>query len=418
MDFARFLALSLIFSFLPFAQATESSWFDKGALGGHQVQILPNGVATHRARIRLIEQSTRSIYLSSFAFLGDQAALEIADRLCRKAEEGVDVRLLLDNYESKVFEKHARKLRDCGAKVLFFNTRVWFLPHFVYAAHEKLLISDGREFIVGGSGYGNKYFRASRQSGSTWHDLDALVRGPGACWFHNRFIETWRESVSRDRNARFRFIPSRYIEDFLYGEDQFESCSAEVVGKSNVLSVYGNPLFADEVDTLQVHINAILSSRRSIRLYSSYFVPSEELVDALLQARKNGVRVTIITNSPWSSDEVRYVQIGMLRAASVLAKAGVKVMVWNRKSMNHRKGGVYDNRWAYFGSFNLDRRGSDYSSESMIFTDDRDVVDQMNEEINEDLKHTILLTPNYVQRLLESYGWFDVAISKTIAKFL
>src|SRR6185436_39287 len=67
-----------------------------------------------------------------------------------------------------------------------------------------------------------------------------------------------------------------------------------------------------------------------------------------------------------------------------LRQAGVQVHLWPRPSTMHRKGVVFDGRFAYFGSDNLDRRGQDRNSESVIFSDDVDAVRQMARDLDRD----------------------------------
>ena len=431
-------SVSLCVLNVTFAQSASAEdgteWYERFAQPGHSLKILPTGAELTRARLELIERAQKTIYLSTYMFLPDEAGYELLAKLCEKAQKGIDVRLLVDSYGSKPLRKlkYVENIRSCGIRLMFFNPPRWGLLEIPYALHEKLLVIDGTTLLMGGDGVGRQYKAASRDS-NVWHDLDLQVTGPAACWFHKRFIETWTTSTNRTIDSerdlgsssgtadtpytrKEPFTPEEL--DQLFGIDQMQSCEPVQGGNSRLLPLIGNPLFKTERPLLEAHLAAVKASKKEIRLYAPYFIPHEKFTEALLDARKRGVEVTVLTNSPASNDEKGTIMIGMFYKVRQLLNAGVKIRLWQKPSTLHRKGGVYDGRWAYFGSDNLDRRAQEYSSESLAFTDDPEIIRQMQSELDQDIPFTEPVTNQFIEKYLEGSSFWSKLITKLIVNYM
>jgi len=409
-------------------------------MGGHSLRLLPNGSAVNDARTALIQNAQRSIFIAAYAFMGDEAGKAIINQLCEKASQGVDVRLLLDSYGSKDLRKRRleKSIRACGIRLIFFNPPRWALFDVAYVLHEKLFLVDGESVLIGGSGYNNRYRKADRTS-TVWHDMDLSIVGPVACWYHKQFVDSWRKSADRTIES-YRALqgmpgqeplvdelgnPVPPPEPFtakekarLFGLEYITDCDPVVAGSSNIIPLYANPFFSKARPLLDAHVAAIANSHTEIRLYAPYFIPHSRFAEALLDARQRGVKITILTNSPDSNDENATVMIGMFNAVRKLIRAGVDIRLWEPKSTMHRKGGIYDGKWAYFGSDNLDRRGQEYSSEALAFTDDPELLAQLSGEIDEDVRLSQPLTEDYIDEYLSQVPEYLKWITRIIRRYL
>ncbi len=394
-------------------------WFDSRALGGHALKLLPDGISLTASRLETIAHAQRSIYISAFSYHDDAAAREITGLLCTKARAGVEVRLLLDHRAAKPFLKHAKALRACGARVLSYNPWNWGITYFRESLHEKLLIVDGEHVILGGSGYANWYAKASRDS-LRWHDLDVKVSGPAACWYHHRFIKNWRNTANMEIRPFRKIYQGKHgaeILERLYGLAKFESCKYVAYGKSRVYPLQQNPMFEDGHWLLSAHLAAVHASKHTVTLYSPYFVPDVSLMRALLDARARGVQVTVLTNSGVSSDE-RATFEGMAVKVDVLLRAGVDLRAWGHPGMLHRKGGVFDGRWAFFGSDNLDRAASFYNSEAISYTDDPVFVRELSANLDEDLRGSTPFTTKMLKDIRRKKSFFYGIYVSIIGRYL
>ena len=108
-----------------------------------------------------------------------------------------------------------------------------------------------------------------------------------------------------------------------------------------------------------VYLYSIAAARKNIRISHSYFVPDNLLVEALLGARKRGVKIEIITPGVIDANVVRRAS----RARwNELLKAGVEFYEY-QPTMIHTKSMVVDGLVALFGSSNFDARSSEINEE-------------------------------------------------------
>ena len=66
------------------------------ARGKHKIELYADGQRAYGSLLSLIERATHSIHVETFILGRDRVGRAIVDALSRKAEEGVQVRLLLD----------------------------------------------------------------------------------------------------------------------------------------------------------------------------------------------------------------------------------------------------------------------------------------------------------------------------------
>jgi cardiolipin synthase A/B len=406
-------------------------FFTTRAIGGNTLRMLPTGGFIDQARQALIRGAQRSISISAYAWEDDEAGRGFFGLVTERAQAGIDVKIVVDNFGARSIRKYQQMLRADGVRLLFFNPgALWYPQHWIMGMHEKLLIVDGQHLVMGGSGWSHPYRVSSRDS-DVWYDLDVQIEGPAAAWFHNSFNELWQRASMVDRDSDTSAVthgPTVGADEFddglderraaadyraRYGVDSLYTATAPSVGSVALLPLHGNPLFTDERPILDTYLAAIAATADGgrIRLYSPYCVPVPKLIDALLAARARGVSVEILTNSLDSTDGGGVLIAGMYEATRSLRAAGVGVHLWPRKSLMHRKGGVFDGRWCYFGSDNLDRRGTEKQTETVVFTDDAQAVAAMAAALDADLALAPALTPADEARDLARIGGFQHSLA-------
>ncbi len=381
------------------ALASDQQWYQEKALSGNQMQLLVTGAETQRARLGLIRLARNSLYLSAYIFKNDSYAKLYVDKLCQRARQGLDVRLLLDNHGGRKSTDFLPELESCGVRVIYFNPPNWDLGDVMYTIHEKLMIADGQWLVIGGSGFANEY-RNFGKDDATWYDLDLLVKGPAACWYQRQFNKNWDRSA---KTGAFAGSSPQYLEHF-YGLYSAKDCTPDTSGTLQALPIYSNPLFDEDSregkelhHNLKTQLRAIQGTKQSMRLYAPYFVPHPDLVQALVDARSRNVEVTVITNSYDSIDpEGRPVILGTFATTKPLLDAGVKILAWPKYSVLHRKAGIFDNTLAYVGTDNLDRRGVEYQSESSLYTDAPEIINTLTAQFNEDAAISIPFEARYI----------------------
>jgi putative cardiolipin synthase len=102
-------------------------------------------------------------------------------------------------------------------------------------------------------------------------------------------------------------------------------------------------------------LRAILAAEREIVLQSPYFVLTPAAEEALVDAAARGVRITILTNSPASSDSPPTQAAFLKQWPRFLARAPTaRLFVVAEARLMHSKVSVIDGVMSFVGSYNLD----------------------------------------------------------------
>lgn len=399
------------------------SWFDRGAYDGHRIKLFNSGQEFYDDRMAALDQARSTVYVATFIWEDDHTGRSFAYKLCHLARRGLEVRILLDWKGARIpTDSYANALRNCGAFIIYFNPPAWDLAGLPKVLHEKLLIIDGEIVYTGGSNFGDNYTDWSATS-KIWYDRDARVDGPIACWYHRRFVESYRQSVSAILSMNMDPFTgetrSQEWTEHFYGRRNLRGCTPVSKGTARAMPLHYNPVFWPDRPIKETYKKAFRSAHELVRIYSPYFVPGKEMVDAMLAARARGVRIQVLSNSRRSVDEQPMVAAGVYFAARSLIDAGVEVRLWNGPSMMHRKGQIFDGKVASLGTDNFDRHSLEHASENMVFTDDENTVAELTTGFDADFATAHPLTRETVRtEVIAQFSGFERWLANLLLDYL
>jgi cardiolipin synthase len=398
-------------------------WFSKLAYDGHKLKLIKEGSEALNERIKLIQSANRSILLSTFIYDIDESSEQITGNLCLKAKWGVDVRIIVDSVGGrKFYNKEAENLRKCGVGIQLFSPGTWDLLDVVKTMHEKLLIIDGTTVYMGGRGIQNSYHDV-KPAHKFYHDVDVVIQGPVACWYQFKFIDNYHKARQenepcRDSSCRPR---SAEYEQYLYGKKDYPACYPINRGHSKVIPLFGNPIFDKSKTPIEdIYIKALenLEMGAKVKLYAPYFVPTKRFGAALIKAKKEKkAQVSVITNSIESNDEGVSILVAMSYEVGYLLDEGIDIRLYPGPMTVHSKIGIFGGKYGHVGSDNLDNRGQHYQTESVIFTDDEQIVKQLEEEFDEHYIRTRPLTKEYIERIRKEPNFFIKIFSESFREY-
>lgn len=308
---------------------------------GNKVTLLNDGQATYAAMFHAIQLAKDHINLETFIIEDDEVGRSFADLLLQKQAEGVQVRLIYDSIGSlKTPTAFFQRLRSAGVQVVEFNPLNPFKTHSFWLLknpdHRKMLIIDGTVAIAGGINISSVYSsslsgRKAKGSSLPWRDTDVQIEGPAVAEFQRLFLDTWQKQKGPDISEGKFFPPLKEIGTAL-------------------VRVVGSTPGEDNRITFVVYVSAFTFAEHSIHLTNAYFIPDDQILNALAAAAKRGVDVKIIlpstTDSSMALNAARY-------NYSALLQAGVKIYE-RRNAILHAKTAVIDGVWSTVGSTNLD----------------------------------------------------------------
>ncbi len=308
-------------------------------LRGNTVKPLFNGDQAYPTMLEAIDGAETSVYLCTYLFDTDDLGMKFVDALCRAADRGVDVRVLVDAIGER-YSTGSRVSKYLGKNKAIKVAR--FLPLVLNLRrlrinlrnHRKILIVDGVKGFTGGMNIGGRNLVNDPDNPHKTADLHFSVTGPVVHALEDMFFEDWNFATG---------------EDPPWGED--ETCPHEPTGEAMCRAISDGPNEDFEVLTW-ILVGALSAARERIQIITPYFIPSRELLSALNAAALRGVRVDILLPSKNNVPPAAWAAQAML--GEVLTY-GTKVYQ-QPEPFNHSKLLIVDEFYVLLGSANLDPR--------------------------------------------------------------
>ncbi len=284
-----------------------------------------------------LEKAEKYIFLEYFIIQEGVLWGSILDILRRKAQQGVDVRVIYDDVGCMYTlpRDYPAALERMGIKCRVFSPLVPVLSiRQNNRDHRKIMVIDGKAAFTGGMNLADEYINQIERFGH-WKDSAVLLRGDAVWSMTVMFLSMWSHYAGVEE-AFEEFHPRKW---------------KQKEGAGWVQPYTDTPLDNEKVSQA-VYLNLICKARHSIYITTPYLIVDEATNTALCNAAKCGVDVRIIT--PHIPDK-RYV-FEVTRAHYLpLLEAGVKIYEYT-PGFIHAKNFVVDGEYATVGTVNLDYR--------------------------------------------------------------
>lgn len=386
-----------------------------------------------QARVDLIQQAQRQIDASYYWIDDDQVGALFLSRLRAAALRGVRVRLLVDAAHNDIPPAVERCLVASGVQIREFHPHRRGQPAWLNRRmHDKTLIIDATHLIVGSRNIRNSHFGLAKLN---YVDRDSYLRGETArqaqryfdcVWSSDQVFPTEFESSLlqrlRQRRPDAADASQEQSPEFGGGVCPLPSpCCPELwLAAGQGLSICGEPIeldgprdgLADDCQTAcarfaydprglkgeprgisEQMLRLIDRARGSIVLETPYFVMSAAFRRALAAALDRGVRVTLLTNSLASTDQL-LVAATFTNQKHWLLSRGVRIWELAGPDHLHAKTAVIDSQIAYVGSYNFDPRSEYLNTETGVVVDDPAVAALVAESIGEHLRRAYRFCPD------------------------
>jgi len=337
----------------------------------NDVQILVNGEQKFPEVIKAIEQAKHHIHIEYYIFEDDEIGRAIEAVLCRKAQEGVTVRFIYDDFGSRTIRKKmVRRLRAAGAKAFAFHKIIFIAlaNRLNYRNHRKIIVVDGVVGFVGGINVSDRYINdPQRPQQLYWRDTHLRIEGPGVHYLQYLFLADWNFCANEQVQPDHSLFP-----------------------KENIFHPKGNKIVqmaasgpdSDRPTILFSLLQAIHLAQEEILITTPYFIPGESIQEALIVSALGGLKVKLLV--PGDSDSV-FVNTAARSYYGELLKAGVEIYLY-RKGFVHAKTMVTDSKVAIVGSANMDYRSFDLNFEVNAIVYDEEVAGKLRAIFYEDIK--------------------------------
>ena len=426
------------------------------------------GANAFAARSILTGMANRNIDVQYYIWHNDQAGQLLLKDLWDAAERGVIVRLLLDDFNNTAkFDQHLLRFASHpNIAVRIINplmhrkfqvlNYVTGLPRINRRMHNKSMTFDKQITIIGGRNIGDEYL--SNDQSSQFADLDVLLIGKVVADIDNSFMDYWSSPISFDVETLVR-LDKGASSDFLSSLDHLKddknlprsslsmyrsaiedsSIDTDLINKRIPFRWSNMQFLSDDVGKLTKSVptdtNLVQQLRtllgrpsKQLTIISSYFVPTKDGVDTLVQLADSGVKIKILTNS-FDATDVTAVHSGYSQWRPKMLRAGIKIYelkstaseeqrenkLWKARSQSstslHAKTFAVDDHQVFIGSYNVDPRSANINTEMGVIINDDELARQLHEALDDDL-----LNQAYEVKILEGgeLQWHTIVDGKPI----
>jgi cardiolipin synthase len=317
------------------------------ATKGNTFELITDGTEAYNRMLKEINASKQSIDICTYVFQFDKMTKVMLEALTVKAKEGVKVRLLMDlvgslgaNFNQKGF----KALKEAGGEVAFFTPMLKrpFQNYINLRNHRKIYLFDQSILLSGGMNLSNEYM-GEADGTKRWEDLLYCLKGPAVYHFYSIFHDDWIYATKEEEKTDLRI-------------------TQEYEGESFVQVVPSGPDIPSDA-LYEALLNAIYNAKERIWIVTPYFVPDENMVQALVIAFHKGVDVKLIT--PKNSDHL-LADMGRSPYMRELDEIGADVVLYEGE-MLHAKAILFDDVGGMVGSVNLDNRSLFLNYEVVTF---------------------------------------------------
>jgi len=296
-----------------------------------------------------IKNATKNIYISTYVLKYDETTKEILKALSEKAQQGIEVKLLIDSLGSwqLYFNRHhLKQYIKSGVHVEFFMPalKMPFRNYINLRNHRKIYMFDESLVLSGGMNLADEYLGADKQT-NRWKDILFSSKGSSVKDFFEVFASDWYYASKN----RLEFTNKKF----------------ENRGDTDIQIVPSGPDM--EKDALyEALLCAIYEAKKRIWIVTPYFVPNESLSQALIVASHKGVDVKLIT--PKNSN---HLSADLIRSSFMRDLEDEEIEIWLYEgSMLHAKAIIFDDNCTMFGSVNFDNRSLflNYEVATFVYT--------------------------------------------------
>jgi len=334
-------------------------------LQGNKVELLQNGDGFFPPLLAAIAAAKETVHLESYVWWKGKICEQVAEALARKAEQGIEVRVLLDaSGSSRMDDKLLEGMKKAGVKLAKYRPlRFSNLARVNSRDHRKIVVVDGRIGFVFGHGIADEW-TGNGQDKDHWRDTGARLEGPIVGALQSAFTENWVEETG----------------EVLVGERFFPKLQPAGSIAAH-LAYHFNHGSVSAVDLL--YRIAFVSAQKQLWIQNPYLAADDAMLDLIGQAAERGVDVRVML--PGEITDAQIVRHAGHSHFANLLRRGVKIFEY-QKTLNHQKVMIIDGLWSHLGSTNLDNRSFESNDEISLGIVDPEIAAQLGAAFEDDLR--------------------------------
>ena len=331
-------------------------------------RYFPSGEMMHESMLSDLEMAERFIYLEYFIIEEGKFWDSILEILKKKAQKGIDVRVLYDDVGcmNTLPGNYAKILAGYGILATpFSRLKGQADSEFNNRSHRKIMVIDGYIGYTGGVNIADEYINEIVKFGH-WKDVGIRLEGEAVCGLTELFLT--------DFGINFKELKSPH-------KDIYPAHKVEANGYVIPFGDGPRPLYDRRVGKSAIQ-NILASATEYVYITTPYLIIDNELCTAIENTAIKGIDVRIIT--PHIPDK-KLVFSMTCSFYSRLINAGVKIYEYT-PGFIHAKTVVSDGKYAMVSTINLDYRSLVHHFENGVWLYNADCIEDIYRDISETLE--------------------------------
>ncbi len=314
-----------------------------------------------------LSKAEKYIYLEFFIIAEGVMWDKISEILEEKAKNGVEVKVLFDDFGSikRQRKDFITRLQRKNISVAVFNKITPSPSLFVNNRnHKKIVVIDGKVAVTGGVNLADEYINEYERFGY-WMDSAAIIKGDAVESFLAMFCASWEFATSKPIDMQSHLAVGDVINDHF------------------ALPYSDDPL-NNENPAEGIYMQILNSAQKYVYITTPYLIIDSSMITTLRIAAKSGVDVKIIT--PHIPDKWYVHPVTQYNYLELL-EAGVKIYEYT-PGFIHSKLFVSDDRVGTIGTVNMDYRSFMLHFECGVWFSNTDTATDIKNHFNKLLEES------------------------------
>ncbi|MBL7761389.1 MAG: phospholipase [Sediminibacterium sp.] len=334
-----------------------------GYSGQNKVTLVRGGKDYFDLVLKMINQATHTIHLQTYIYDDDETGKMVGAALIAAAKRNVSVFLMVDGYASQTLSSaFIDELKTAGIRFRFFEP-LFKSRNFYFGRrmHHKILVTDARYAITGGSNIADRYNDLPQSP--AWLDYMVYVEGEAARELCILCRRTWKGVPVESSFNACEFDPPELI--FSPRET------------SNV-RVRRNDWVKRKNEISNTYIEMLAFAQKRITILCSYFLPGRAITRLLKNAAKRGIEIRVITAG---KSDIMISKHAERWLYDMLLRNRIKIYEY-QPAILHAKLASCDGEWVTIGSYNVNNISAYASVELNLDVRNKPFATQVEEELN------------------------------------
>lgn len=378
--------------------AFSADKFYKEGPGVDRAMILETNESAWTERLRLMNLARERIILSTFDFRDGESSRDLLSVLLNKAEDGVQVKILVDGFSGLVRMENNKLFYALSShpnvEIKLYNPINLLAPWTTQGRmHDKYVIVDDIGYILGGRNTFD-YFIGSYPTDSRSHDREVLIyntahgtersRDSSLTQVEQYFEGVWNLDVCSLFHDEEKLAAGKTVmqnTEMLHQRyKRLKEAQPELLGPAEAalafyqaqtcetgqITLVSNPtgIYGKEPVVFHTLTELMKQASRYVDIHTPYAVFNQYMYDTMSQVHDR-IPVRMMINSVENGDNF-FASSDYLRHRQALADTGISILEYDGDASYHGKSVVIDGELAIIGSYNFDLRSTYMDTELML----------------------------------------------------